>query len=269
MMKDSGSQVIAQTLPVNSADQVERRAVLVFAGAVSADLARRRWPEYFQPLLQTQTFDAEWSGGVDVHFFTAAGITSLDLPTSITIHTQQGATFAERLENAIETLAGFGYTQVVIVGLDCPDLEATDVERAFEQLGDYKLVLGPDHRGGCYLIAFHLGDRARIKGVRWRQNTDCLELQRRFGAEQTYLLQVKLDLDCVADVRLLARSASRWSGLAARLLRLIASRIASFIFIQDKSPLQRLRISWQLPPPDSLRSLALENRFGLMRPEYV
>ncbi|MCI0390196.1 MAG: hypothetical protein MOB07_15710 [Acidobacteria bacterium] len=85
-MKDSGSQVRSQALAADSACQAERRAVLVFAGAMAADLARRRWPVFFQPLLQTQTYDAEWSGGTDVYFFTAAGITPPDLPAAITIH---------------------------------------------------------------------------------------------------------------------------------------------------------------------------------------
>lgn len=57
-----------------------------FAGAVAADPARRRWPQSFQPLLQTQTFDTEWSGGADLHFFTAGGITFPDLPDPISIH---------------------------------------------------------------------------------------------------------------------------------------------------------------------------------------
>lgn len=248
-MMDFSSQVISQAFAADSAGRLERRAVLVFADAVAADLARRRWPESFQPLLQTQTFDAEWSGGSDVHFFTANGITPPDLPASITIHTQRGATFAERLENAVETLAKLGYRQVVIVGRDCPDLEAADIERAFEQLDDHKLVLGPDHRGGCYLIALHLCDRAMLKGICWQQNTDCAELARRFGAAQTALLPVKLDLDSVTDIRLLARSTSRWRYLAAELLRSLASGVTPFLFRPFISSQAFLRVLWQLPPP--------------------
>ena len=248
-MIDFSSQVISQALAADSAGRSEQRAVLVFADALAADLARRRWPESFQPLLQTQTFDGEWSAGADVHLFTAAGITLPDLPASITIHAQQGATFAERLENAVETLAKLGYTQVVIVGRDCPDLEAADIERAFEQLDDHKLVLGPDHRGGCYLIALHLSDRSMLKGICWQQNTDCAELARRFGAAQTALLPVKLDLDSVADIRLLARSTSRWRYLAAELLRSLASSATPFLFQPFISSQAFLRVLWQLPPP--------------------
>ena len=255
-MTDSSSQVISQALPTDSAGRSEQRAVLVFADALAVDLARRRWPESFQPLLQTQTFDVEWSVGSDIHFFTAAGITLPDLPASITIHTQQGATFAERLENAVETLAKLGYTQVVIVGRDCPDLEAADIQRAFEQLDDHKLVLGPDHRGGCYLIALHLGDRAVLKGICWQQNTDCGELTRRFGSDQTALLPVKLDLDSVADIRLLARSTSRWRYLAAELLRSLASGATPFLFRPFISSQAFLRVLWQLPPPSD-SSLAI------------
>ena len=45
------------------------------------------------------------------------------------------------------------------MGRDCPGLGALDIERAFAELTSKKLVLGPDHRGGCYLIAFRIADR--------------------------------------------------------------------------------------------------------------
>lgn len=234
---------------------VSRCAVLVFADAPALDLARRKWPQSFQALLQTQQPDIEWSGGADIHLFTTPGLALPALLSQVTVHAQQGANFAERLENAVEELAQSGYDRVVIVGRDCPDLAAQDIAQAFQLLNDHTLALGPDHRGGCYLIALHLKDRAKLNGICWQRNTDCAELTRRFGAANTALLAVKLDLDNLSDVRLLARSTSRWRQLAAALLRTLAAVPLRFLPQPFPAAQQRLRICWQLPPPANHVSL--------------
>lgn len=232
----------------------ERCAVLVFADVAALDLARRKWPRSFQALLQTQQLDAEWSVGADVHLFTTAGLT-LPVP-HVTVHAQQGTSFAARLENAVETLAQLAYDRVVIVGRDCPDLATEDIVQAFQLLDQHTLALGPDHRGGCYLIGLHLRDRAKLKGIGWQRNTDCAELTKRFGAANTALLPVKLDLDTLSDVRLLARSNSRWRQLAAALLHTLVAGVLPFLSQPFITPQHRLRLRWQLPPPaDSSRAV--------------
>jgi glycosyltransferase A (GT-A) superfamily protein (DUF2064 family) len=67
-------------------------------------------------------------------------------------------------------------------------------------------VLGPDHRGGCWLIAFHARDRASLlNGIHWQQNIDFAELASRIAPGQLLTLEVKIDLDRWQDARLLAR----------------------------------------------------------------
>lgn len=224
------------------------QAVLVFADAPTLDLARRKWPQTFQALLQTPQLQDEGSS-VDIHLFTTAGLALPSLLPHVTVHAQQGASFAARLENAVDTLTQLAYDRVVIVGRDCPDLEAQDITTALQSLNDHTLALGPDHRGGCYLIALHLSDRAKLKGIGWQRNTDCAALTKRFGAANTALLPVKLDLDTLSDVRLLAHSTSRWRQLAAALLHTLITSVRPFLSQPFITPQQRLRILWQLPPP--------------------
>lgn len=242
--KPAGSQ-----LPAPPTVSGGRCAVLVFADVPALDLARRKWPQSFQALLQTQQPDAEWSGGAAIHLFTTAGLALPALLSKVTVHAQQGANFAERLENAVEELAQSGYDRVVIVGRDCPDLAAQDITHALQLLDDHTLALGPDHRGGCYLIALHLTDREKLNGICWQRNTDCAELTWRFGITNTALLSVKLDLDNLSDVRLLACSTSRWQQLAAALLRTLVASVIRFLPQTFPASQQRLRIFWQLPPP--------------------
>jgi glycosyltransferase A (GT-A) superfamily protein (DUF2064 family) len=208
-------------------------------------LARRSFPVAAGPLLNLPAFAAEFSRAIDVHLFTSAGAADAGSPF---IHRQTGRSFAARFENAIETIAQLGYDEVVAVGRDCPGLRALDIEQAFAELKSKKLVLGPDHRGGCYLIAFRAADRDLLGGVRWKRNTDCAQLLERGGAAHVFLLPVKHDLDSWTDLRLFARTNEPLAGLAIFLLSLSGvalTRVVRFVSIVS----QRIRIRQQMPPP--------------------
>jgi glycosyltransferase A (GT-A) superfamily protein (DUF2064 family) len=164
------------------------------------------------------------------------------------MHCQSGRDFAERFENAIETVAQLGYDEVVAIGRDCPGLRALDIERAFTELASKKLVLGPDHRGGCYLIAFRSADRELLRDVRWKQNTDCAQLLERAGVARVFLLPVKQDLDSWSDVRIFARSGDLLARLALFFLGLFSishGRLAPIVSFAA----QHMRIRQQMPPP--------------------
>jgi hypothetical protein len=198
-----------------------------------------------RPLLNLPAFAAEFSPAIDVHLFTSAGNTGAVGPH---VHRQSGRGFAERFENAIETMAKLGYDEVVAVGRDCPGLRARDIEQAFAELTSKKLVLGPDHRGGCYLIAFRTVDRELLRDVRWKRNTDCAQLLRRAGAAHVFLLPVKQDLDSWSDVRSLARSGDPLARLASFFLGLFSishRRIAPIVSFAAR----HMRVRQQMPPP--------------------
>lgn len=224
-----------------------RRALLVFADTPDADCRRRGWPAGFRILLETHNFGFDRKESFDSHLFTSYGLRRR-VPPSVQVHFQEGASFGQRLENAVETLANLGYEEIVIVGQDCPDLEPKDIRRAFDSLGRYRLVLGPDHRGGCYLIGLHVADRQRLRGVVWQRNTDFRDLSLRFANEGILKLAVKIDLDNVEDVSLLAASKSPFRWIARALLR---SDSEDFTVEDDqvKARSAEERIHWQLPPP--------------------
>ena len=66
---------------------------------------------------------------------------------------QQGATFGERFTHAIQQVFRQGYRQVIAIGGDVPDLRKQHIQRAADLLQQHDWVLGPDFRGGAYLIA--------------------------------------------------------------------------------------------------------------------
>lgn len=170
------------------------------------------------------------------------------MPQGPQVHRQAGHDFASRLENAIETIHQLGYDEIVAIGRDCPSLCVGDIERAFAELASKKLVLGPDHRGGCYLIAFRSADRELLCKVRWNRNTDCDQLRRRCGEEHVFLLPVKHDLDSWDDVRIFARSGDSLALLAMFLLGIIyAARARLVCFVSIAA--QQMRVRQQMPPP--------------------
>ena len=232
---------------------MKSRALLIFADSAHTDCKRRGWPSAFSILLESQSFSFDPCENFDSHLFTSRE-SSRRARSSVKVHFQEGASFGERLENAIETLAQVGYQQIVIIGQDCPDLELVDIRRAFEFLEKHRLVLGPDHRGGCYLIGFHASDAPRLTGVLWQQNTDFRQIRGRFAGDPVLQLPVKLDLDTWQDVWLLARSKNPLRTMARILLRsLLALRpiAPSSVVARDSEQ----RISWQLPPPLFLASI--------------
>ena len=226
----------------------KRQAVLVFSSAAVLDRARRGWPRAFGQLLECNDLLSWTNLGFDVHVFSSPGFGVIP-EAPLNIHYQEGSSFGERLDNAVQTLTDLGYSKVVVVGSDCPDLELEDIQLAFSALEHHRLVLGPDHRGGCYLIGFDTSERHLLHGIRWQQNSDCAELLRRSGSKRAFVLAVKQDLDTIADIELLASSTSRWRDLASCLLGALASFFATSRPAQIHSRLRYLRIHWQIPPP--------------------
>lgn len=227
---------------------MERRALLIFADSAHTDCKRRGWPSTFRILLETQSFTFEENRGFDLHLFTSRG-RHRPVGSSLQVHFQCGASFAERLENAIESLAQLGYQEIVIVGRDCPELGQSDIFEAFALLRQHRLVLGPDHRGGCYLIGIHVNDQGKLHGIRWQRNTDFRQIVDRFGDQQVCRLCVKLDLDSLSDVWLLTRSQSPW-GIVSKLLRKLLLNCQYFSLRTAKIyPIENQREYWQLPPP--------------------
>jgi len=225
---------------------VPRRAVLIFAEQAHVDLARRSFPIAASPLLNLPALGPEFSAAIDVHLFTSAREESV---ADLFVHRQVGRTFAARFEHAIETMARLGYDEVVAIGRDCPALRGLDIERAFAELKSKKLVLGPDHLGGCYLIAFRSADRGLLRDVRWERNTDCGQLLQRAGATQVFLLAVKHDLDSWSDLRIFARADSALARLAAFVLNSVAAAAGDRARQIMSVAFRRIRIRQQMPPP--------------------
>ncbi len=232
---------------------MERRALLIFADSAHTDCKRRGWPSALRILLETQSFIFEGNSSFDYHLFTSYGCHGL-ASSSVRVHFQEGGSFGQRLENAIESLARLGYQEIVIVGRDCPELGQNDVQEAFALLGQHRLVLGPDHLGGCYLIGIHANDWGKLRGIRWQRNTDFRQVVDRFGDQHVCKLPVKLDLDSLSDVWLLVDSPNGWGRVSKLLMAWLLRRPSVPTRAQSDSSVEDQRELWQFPPPLSQAS---------------
>jgi hypothetical protein len=115
---------------------------------------------------------------------------------------QHGASFGQRITNAITDTFALGYDQVVAVGNDCPTMTSDDLLSAFDRL-DYgaSIVAAPARDGGVYLIGAHV-DRFQTRPfveLPWQTDRLFEELCRLDGA--IALPTIREDFDSWFDRR--------------------------------------------------------------------
>lgn len=85
-------------------------------------------------------------------------------------HTQRGHNFGSKLGNAIEDVFSLGFSSVIILGNDCPELNQDVIESAHQQLKNNQLVIGPSQCGGVYLMGFQQAnfDKTAFQNLPWQ-----------------------------------------------------------------------------------------------------
>ena len=85
------------------------------------------------------------------------------------------ATFGERLADAIESVWQRGFSRVVAIGNDSPELTPGILHKTLVLLQEGKLVLGPAADGGLYLIGFSKDQYHREQFVQLSWQTQNLQ----------------------------------------------------------------------------------------------
>jgi hypothetical protein len=123
---------------------------------------------------------------------------------------QRGTSAGERRRHVFDDLATSGFTHVVMIGPDTPDLPLEYLQQAFDALaGDpTPVVLGPSPSGGCYLIGLSVkgGVPDLFSGVRWTSPytiDDLMDVAARLGLPVHRLDQWN-DVNAPDDLQLLA-----------------------------------------------------------------
>lgn len=122
---------------------------------------------------------------------------------SLTLRTQAGAGLGERMSSAMEQSLE-RYRHVALVGSDCMDLVAADIDLAMEQLAaGNDVVLGPALDGGYYLIGLSRLYRQLFAGIEWGTDRVLEETRERVAQSglKLFELPARRDLDRPEDLR--------------------------------------------------------------------
>jgi len=126
---------------------------------------------------------------------------------------QEGADLGERMYGAFHHTFARGYTSVILIGSDIPDLPGAFLAKALSSLDDHDAVMGPAQDGGYYLIGFRketLTPRV-FDDIPWGTTTVLADTMARFTREgyDVHLLPRWRDIDETDDLRaLVARNSN-------------------------------------------------------------
>jgi glycosyltransferase A (GT-A) superfamily protein (DUF2064 family) len=153
--------------------------------------------------------------GVDTSLFNALNAHTLKIVKAASLpyfhfteREQCGETFGERFTNAIQSVFDEGFTNIIAIGNDSPQLKTQHLLETHQQLQKGKTVLGPAVDGGFYLLGLHVSNfhQDSFKLLPWQETI-------LFNATQHYFeslgctvssLNRLIDIDSASDIKRLS-----------------------------------------------------------------
>jgi len=124
------------------------------------------------------------------------------LGADLAVEPQGAGDLGQRMTHAIAAAFTGGAQAVVMIGADCPGVDAAVLDDAFTALDSVDLVLGPAGDGGYYLIGMGRPEPRLFDGIEW--GSSCVLAQTRAVAERVGLvrreLPVRSDVDRPEDL---------------------------------------------------------------------
>ena len=115
---------------------------------------------------------------------------------------QSEGNLGDRLSNAIKESFNQDITRIIIIGIDCPDLNAELIDQAFQALTQHDLVLGKAEDGGYYLIGLTGFYPQLFQGIDWGTHVvlqQTVAVAERMGLRISYLPMLN-DIDTPEDL---------------------------------------------------------------------
>jgi uncharacterized protein len=115
---------------------------------------------------------------------------------------QADGNLGEKMKAAFSEVLTRGYSQVVIIGSDCPQLTSTHLQTAFNDLHTHDVVIGPALDGGYYLLGMKRLHTTLFQNKAWSTGTvfeDTLHAIRE-SALSVGTLETLADVDVETDL---------------------------------------------------------------------
>jgi hypothetical protein len=130
------------------------------------------------------------------------------LPAEFALIPQRGAGYGERLLATAEDLLACSYGSVCLIDSDSPTVPAAAFEQAVAELqrpGD-RIVLGPAHDGGYYLIGLKRAHSELFANITWSTSTVFAETiaAAKAASLETVILPLWYDVDDASSLEILA-----------------------------------------------------------------
>jgi len=138
----------------------------------------------------------------------------VSLPAGVKERSQRGGDLGERLAAAFDEMLRDSDDRAVVLGADCPELDAARITGAFDALESHDAVLAPALDGGFVLIGLARRAPGLFQGIAWSTEVvygQVLE-RARAGSMRVARLDPLADLDTPADLVALAARALEPSG---------------------------------------------------------
>jgi rSAM/selenodomain-associated transferase 1 len=120
---------------------------------------------------------------------------------------QAGKDLGERMKNAFVDTFSEGYSEVLLIGSDIPDLACKVIDEAFEGLKSNGAVVGPAFDGGYYLMGFKKDTFLPeiFRGIHWGTDTVFAKTMEIFKSNnyRVHILTKWRDVDRLDDLRAL------------------------------------------------------------------
>jgi len=125
------------------------------------------------------------------------------IPPEFALHLQVGIDLGDRMKTAFNQLFNKGYSKILIIGTDCPQINANIIVKAFEELSVNDVVIGPSTDGGYYMLGMKKQYPFLFDKIKWsseavfsitveKANDNKLSL---------YILPELIDIDTEADLK--------------------------------------------------------------------
>ena len=114
---------------------------------------------------------------------------------------QSGTDLGEKMKNAFAEGFKNGYKKIVIIGTDLYDLEASNIEIAFQKLENHDVVIGPAEDGGYYLLGLKCIPENIFSNKKWSTETVFKDTLNDIVSYKVHLLDIKNDIDTVDDIK--------------------------------------------------------------------
>lgn len=111
--------------------------------------------------------------------------------------------FGQQLSTAIQVIFERGFEKVICIGNDCPALDENRILEAVKKLQTVDTVIGPDNRGGVYLLGLSSKDfRPEIfENLAWQSEKMLESFIEQYTNKATILLETLSDIHTFQELQ--------------------------------------------------------------------